>query len=328
MKIRLWGSTGSLPTAMSTPQIRVQFREALLGAKGLDCSDPATVAKYVKSLPLSISGTYKGNTTCVECQIDSSHRIVLDAGSGFRFLGRQMVAESIDPGSEEIHLLFTHLHWDHLMGFPYFQPLYYDGFRINIYGNSPKIIDALKKQQSPPTCPIAFDQIKADLEFHLLEPGRSYEIAGALVETMPQNHPGGSFGYRVESGGRAVVLATDAEFPRNSIDLIAPVLQFFSQADLLLFDSQYDFFESLDTKKDWGHSSAFVGVDLANEAEVRSLILFHHEPANDEVKLEKMLEAARAYAAQKSTPFPKRILLAHDGLEVEFNPGNTSIFYR
>ena len=327
MKIRVHGSTGSLPTALSSSQIREKIKKALVEASGINKQDGAAVKEYVESLPLSTGGTFRGNSTCVEVITDIGHRLVLDAGSGLRMMGKKLVSEVLDPGSEQVHLFFTHLHWDHLMGFPHFDPLYSEGFQLHIYGVHEGIIDNLRKQQTSPGSNRSFGDIVADIHYHPLESGKVYEIGGARVEVHAQNHPGKSYGYRIESGGRAFVLATDSEFPKNSIDETAPFLQFFSQADVLMFDSQYDLVESLDTKRDWGHSSPFAGVDLANEAEVRTLVLFHHEPSSTDEKLEHKLESARAYAAAKPTPFPKRILSAFDGMEMEFTLSTTTIFF-
>ena len=135
---------------------------------------------------------------------------------------------------------------------------------------------------------------------------------------LENDHPGRSFSYRVEYQGHVVVLSTDAEYKTLDPAVLNPVLSFFSDADVLIFDAQYGFTESVQLKRDWGHSSSFVGVDLALDAGVKKLALFHHEPTSDDFFLVEVLKKAQTYLKNIEPDSGLEIILAHEGLVLGF----------
>jgi ribonuclease BN (tRNA processing enzyme) len=159
--------------------------------------------------------------------------------------------------------------------------------------------------------------MQAEKKFIVLETGREYHIAGLRVKCIKQNHPGDSYGYCFEREGEKIVYATDSEHQQDVCVNESPLLDFFRDADLLIFDAQYSFFESAHTKENWGHSSNILGVKLSVNANVKHLCLFHNEPACNDETLDKFLQDTRNYLKTYSDTSPLKIDLAYDGLEIE-----------
>ena len=159
--------------------------------------------------------------------------------------------------------------------------------------------------------------MRADISFHILEPGQTYDIAGINVTGIKQNHPGDSYGYCFRQDGKKIVYSTDSEHKENSKDDSYEFIEFFQNADLLIFDAQYSFLEAVDTKENWGHSSNILGVELALRAGVRRLCLFHNEHTCDDEALDQFLNDTRQYLRLIDDSSTLKIDLAYDGLEIE-----------
>lgn len=173
------------------------------------------------------------------------------------------------------------------------------------------------RQQESPNFPVPLAFMKADIRFEVLRPGEEYEIAGFRVKTMPQNHPGRSYGYRFEKDGKAIVYSTDSEHKEDANREDYGFLDFFKDADLLIFDAQYDLIDAIHNKENWGHSSNIIGVELSVRAGVKHLCLYHNEPTLDDAKLDKFLEETRRYASLYAESNPLNISLAYDGFVIE-----------
>jgi len=209
------------------------------------------------------------------------------------------------------------LHWDHIMGFPFFTPAYIPGNLIRIYGSHKVMREALERQQSNPTFPVDFRTLGATIEFVELECGRSYDIAGGVsVRSFLQNHAGDSYGYRFSHQNKTVVYSTDSEHKYETLDKTYPFVEHFRDADLLIFDAMYSLGEQISVKEDWGHSSNIVGVELAQLAGAKHLVMFHHEPIHDDRMLEKILAETRRYAEINDPERKLTITSAYDGLEI------------
>ena len=311
MRIKFWGVRGSIPAPLRSESIGDKIKKALMGAKGVDLDDEQAVIRYINSLPLEIRGTSGGNTPCVEVNAAGQH-IIFDAGSGLRELGNHLIKGPYGRGEGTGHIFISHTHWDHIQGFPFFIPAYISGNKFSLYSPKKDIKDRFIIQQiDQDMFPMALDDMGAKLEFiHINEKG--VEFDGVKVDCVGLHHPGGSWAYRVRAEGVTLVYATDSEYQDLSHSALQPFFDFFSGADALIFDSMYTFSESF-TKEGWGHSTSLVGVDMAVKTGVKRLILFHHEPNYDDVKLREILEKTIHYYSLVREHGQLEILLANEG---------------
>jgi phosphoribosyl 1,2-cyclic phosphodiesterase len=277
--------------------------------------------------PASWTRVYGGNTPCVEVRFDDTI-FICDAGSGIRELGNDLLSR--DPRPKTLHLLITHTHWDHIQGFPFFAPVYGDATRIHVYGrqaNDNLTYRLLSGQMSSNYFPVSFKELGASVVADHLNDGEK-EIGGVRVRSFPLNHTGECLGYSFEKAGRKIVYATDNEleiqpddvFPDlhdtgpmrpAPKDLIAASLD----ADLLITDAQYDEREYA-TRRKWGHSCCFSVTDLAIQAKVKHLALFHHDPESTDKAIEEMVQSCRKRAARLGAKLT--ISAAREGVEFKF----------
>lgn len=320
MKVIFWGCRGSLPTPLNAREVRRKVLEGVRAAARAGLADESGAEALLEGLPFAVAGTYGGNTSCVQVEGGAEY-LVLDAGTGLRDLGNHLLQEGRLRAPAVFHLLLSHLHWDHLQGFPFFAPAYIPHCRIHVHGCHPGLEEALRSQQAEPHFPVPFDFFPAGIDFQTLEPGGEYQVGGFLVRPFVQNHPQDSFGYRLEREGKVVVYATDAEHDMARPDWLARATRDFEGADLLIFDAQYTFRETLENKVNWGHSSNLMAVEMANQAGVDHLCLFHHEPTYGDLQLERIhqdtMRFAKAFAQMNQAPHPRLVSMAYDGLEVE-----------
>lgn len=315
-RVRFWGTRGSLPVALTAGKLREKLVATLRGAAGRAFASDADISAYLDSLTFPVSGTYGGHTSCVEIETGGREYVLCDLGSGVRPFGQAAVARHGPSAPQSYHIFLSHLHWDHIMGLPFFAPAYLPGNRIRIYGSHAGLEAALRRQQEQPSFPVDFSIFRAPIEFVHLEPGKPYPIAGMTVTTKLQRHGGDSYGYRFEAGGHAVVYSTDSEHKLADPEETEGFVRFFHRADVVIFDAMYSLADAISVKADWGHSSNVVGVELCQMAGARHLCLFHHEPASDDEAIERGLMEARRLEELTRTAQPLRISAAYDGMEV------------
>jgi phosphoribosyl 1,2-cyclic phosphodiesterase len=230
-------------------------------------------------------------------------RIVLDAGSGLRALGDEIMA----GGLSETTILLSHLHWDHIQGLPFFTPIYVPGHRVEVIAGpcGLSVADALRRQMSAPFFPVEFDEVSAQVRPRDARVGEALRIGDVTVRMAKLNHPDPVFGWRLEHRGRSIVYATDTEH----YACVDPVLRRLAAgADTLIYDAQYTP-DEYPAKLGWGHSTWQAGVELARAAGVRQLVLFHHDPRRDD-------DAVAAIEARARAVFPGTIA-AREGLVLE-----------
>jgi CheY-like chemotaxis protein/phosphoribosyl 1,2-cyclic phosphodiesterase len=255
---------------------------------------------------------YGGNTSCVEVRADDGTLIVLDCGTGAHELGQALVASGERPLRG--HLLITHTHWDHIQGFPFFAPLFVPDAEWDVYapkGLSQRLAQTLAGQMEYAYFPITLEQLGATVHYHDLVEG-AFNVGAVRITTHYLNHPGLALGYRLESGGVAVVYATDhephsphhpgASNPRGA-GKPSPVHQedqrhiaFLAGADLVIHDAQYALSE-YPQRLAWGHTPAELAVDFALAAGIKRLALFHHDPLRSDEALDDLVEACRQRVA-------------------------------
>ncbi|MGH8852191.1 MAG: MBL fold metallo-hydrolase [Casimicrobiaceae bacterium] len=316
--VRFWGTRGSLPVALTASGVRRKLVAALRGASGRVFASDDDINAYLDTLGMAIAGSYGGHSSCVEIETGGRGYVLCDLGSGVRAFGQQAMARHGPASPQTYHIFMSHLHWDHIMGFPFFTPAYIPGNRIRIYGGHAALEEALRRQQGPPSFPVDFSALRADIEFVRLEPGQPYDIAGLQVALMLQRHGGDSYGYRFMSAGRTVVYSTDSEHKLADIAETEAFVDFFRDADLVIFDAMYSLAETMSVKADWGHSSNVVGVELCQMAGARHLCLFHHEPMHDDEAIARLLAETRRLEEITRTGDPLHVSAAYDGMEVHW----------
>jgi phosphoribosyl 1,2-cyclic phosphodiesterase len=256
---------------------------------------------------------YGGNTPCLEMCM-GPHRLIFDGGTGLRGLGQELRQQQ--PISA--HMFFTHTHWDHIQGFPFFEPAFVGGNTFHIYNasspDSRSIQRRLNDQMLHPNFPVPLQIMRGDLHFHDLPFGEIVTLDDQLtVENAPLNHPGGSTGYRVNWQGLAVAYLTDTEHYPDHLD--ANVLHLARQADVMIYDATYsdeEYHDPLNSKVGWGHSTWQEAVKIAQAAGVKQLVLFHHDPSHDDDYLDHI-------ASQLEMVFPNGSL-AREGLTIHLVP--------
>ncbi len=316
-RIRFWGTRGSLPVALTAAGVRQKLITALRGANGRTFADARDAAEYVDSLDVSVGGTYGGHSSCVEIETGEPHYVLCDLGSGVRPFGEAALARHGAASPQTYHVFMSHMHWDHIMGLPFFAPAYIPGNRLCIYGGHAALEDALRRQQSPPSFLVSFSALRATIEFFRLEPETRHSIAGMAVTLIRQYHGGDSYGYRFESGGRTVVYSTDSEHKLADPQASEAFVNFFRDADVVIFDAMYSLADAISVKADWGHSSNLVGVELCQRAHARHLCLFHHEPASSDDTIANVLRDTRRYEEITRTGEALHVTAAYDGMEID-----------
>lgn len=269
LNIRFWGVRGSIP-----------------------CPGPETVR-------------YGGNTSCVELRC-GRHLMIFDGGSGLRPLGKALVAGGRPV---DLDLFYSHTHFDHIIGLPFFAPAYSAGSRIRIWAGHLKpvgfdIRSVLKQMMSPPLFPIPIEVLEARLDFRDFAAGDTLTPhAGVKLITAPLNHPDGATGYRIEFAGKVVAYITDTEHRAGTSD--PNVLKLMHRADVAIYDSTYTD-EEYPAHRHWGHSTWEEGVRLATEAHVKQFVIFHHDPGHDDATMDQIAaDAAKMHAGT---------IVAHEGL--------------
>ncbi len=319
MKVRFWGTRGSIPVSLTAADIRCKLVAALAGAIGRDLDTTAAVERYVdQELDFAVRGTFGGHSSCVELLTGGPEPVIFDMGSGARPLGQSLLERHGVDTPPTCHVLMSHVHWDHIMGFPFFAPVYIPGYRVVIHGCHAVLEEAFRRQQAPPSFPVDFSQLAATIEFERLAAGERRTIAGVDVTPKLQRHEGDSYGYRVEGQGKCLIYTTDSEHRVGDVDERAAFIEFFRGADLVVFDAMYALADAISVKADWGHSSNIVGVELCQAAGVRRLCLYHHEPAHDDQRIAHVLQETRRFEEITRGDGPRlEIVSAYDGLELE-----------
>lgn len=250
-----------------------------------------------------------GNTSCVEVRAGEA-LVILDAGTGLRALGGALGA-----GPLRAHLLFSHLHWDHIQGFPFFAPAYAPGNTLTLYAPERcvpggDVRAAFAAQMRAPHFPVGLEAMRAELRFRAVAAGAELRLGDLAVRAAAARHPNGCLAYRLAAGGRSVVYATDTEHdPGGALD--PELLELARGADVLIYDAQYTAAEHA-ARRGWGHSTAEEGARLAAAAGVGRLVLFHHDPAHDDAAVARIEAATRGL-------FPATVA-AREGLELTLRP--------
>ena len=318
MRVRFWGTRGSLPVALTAAEVRAKVVAAVRGASGRTFATDRELDEYVDGLGMHVAGTYGGHTSCVQIDTGGPDYVLCDLGSGVRPFGQEVLARHGPASPQTYHIFMSHMHWDHIMGLPFFTPAYIPGNRVFIYGGHPELEAALRRQHGAPSFPVDFSALGATIEFVALAPDVDHHVAGMTVRLLLQRHSGDSFGYRFTRDGRSVVYSTDSEHKLADPAETQRFVEFFREADVVIFDAMYSLADAISVKADWGHSSNIVGVELCQLARARQLCLFHHEPALGDEAISRVLAETRRFEKITRTGDPLIVTTAYDGLEIDW----------
>ena len=305
MKIRFWGVRGSIPS----PGPKTQ--------------------------------KYGGNTACTELRVGPANRIIIiDAGSGIRTLGNYLMANDLPKGPIRADIFLSHTHWDHIMGYPFFTPIYIPGTKLKVHGPVSFEEDPLEEvvggQMKYRYFPVNMGELASEIDYIRLKEDPHIDLGeGLVLRTKLLNHPITALGYRFEYGKKAVCTCYDTEPFRNlfitdsshpaydeamafegeevAIEQNKAVEQFFAGADLLIYDAQYTAAE-YGARLNWGHTAMEYAIEAANRAGVKRLALFHHDPDRTDATLDELAEIYCQPGKYGST----EVLFAREGMEIDF----------
>jgi phosphoribosyl 1,2-cyclic phosphodiesterase len=324
VQLKLWGTRGSLPQALSRYEFVERIEQLIDVAERKGISDLKNFKESLRQNTLVEVPHFGGHTTCTEV-IHGGEHLLVDAGSGIT----DACVEALGRGQKQFHILQTHMHWDHIMGLPFFVPIYQPGTEIiihHVHANTPEYVKILFNGIN---FPVKWQDLSAKISFHLLKLYEPIEFGAITVTPFALDHPGGSFGYHFEANGRKASIGVDGEYKRLTAKELGKDLKFYQDIDVLLFDGQYEL-DELATRFDWGHSSPPIGVELALREGIKRLILCHHDPRATAEKAQRMLEQARQYCkdqlphhkeawAKRGQPEGPRIESGYDGLEIDLD---------
>ncbi|MFC0082824.1 MBL fold metallo-hydrolase [Aciditerrimonas ferrireducens] len=278
------------------------------------------------SCPCSSEGhrRYGGNTACVAVELGPGEpTLILDLGTGLRPLGLELADRvGASEADRRFVALLSHLHWDHLIGLPFFEPILQIGGHLDVYGPAQEegtiqeVVDAVVK---PPFFPVQVGELKGAVAFHDLAEG-TLQIGGARVLARWVPHSGRTLGFRVEADGATLAYLSDHQQPEDDRVVDPGVLALCDGADLVIHDAQYTAGE-LRAKADWGHSTPAYAVHVAAAAGARTLVLFHHDPRHLDEQLDAMWAAAQA---EPEAATLARVLSAQEGMVLEVQPGTVT----
>jgi phosphoribosyl 1,2-cyclic phosphodiesterase len=311
MKIRFWGVRGSLPSPLMPAKIRSKISSVVQRIASKDIETQESREVFLASLPDYLFSTVGGNTSCVEIGTLESCRFILDAGTGIHGLGEE-IASARRP--VECHLFFSHFHWDHIQGLPFFDPAFDARNRIDFYSPVQDFRAILEGQMRQPYFPITMDMMAATKEFHVLAES-SLSIGGVKIQHRAMNHPGGCYSYSFEEKGIKAIYSTDTELREEDFRRSAANADFFKDADALIIDTQYTLGEAIE-KYNWGHSSFSLAADFAATWGIKRLILFHHDASYSDRKINGIFKNA-AWYIEHLEGCGIEVILAREGLEVE-----------
>ncbi len=271
------------------------------------------------STPCACDGTkrYGGNTSCVLVRVDDDKPIILDLGTGLRYLGVRLAKELGEEAFEGTALV-SHLHWDHIQGLPFFKPLMHPDATLDLIGPRQErgtLQSAIESFISPPLFPVDVDQLPGTLSYREAQ-NQTFTIGAATITAAEVAHCGVTNGYRIQNGTGSLAYLSDHQAPMDgSLDVPASVVDLCRDVDVLIHDAQYDN-EEFEERIDWGHSTIDFAVSVALASNAKRLILFHHDPSHSDEWIDEAVAHASKLAAGALEVIP-----ASEGLSLRSGTG-------
>jgi phosphoribosyl 1,2-cyclic phosphodiesterase len=312
MRVHFWGVRGSLPSPLLPGQIKSKISAIIERLTPEDLASQENRERFMAGLPPWLFGAVGGNTPCITVHMKNSPEVlVFDAGSGIREMGIAMVREQPKPSA--YRLFFSHFHWDHIQGLPFFGPAYDPSVSLDFYSPVPEMEQIIQDQMRPPLFPVRMDTMGSRRSFHILKGPLS--LGGLTISYKKMNHPGGCYSYLVDDGKHRLIYATDTELTAVDFSKDEENSLFFKNADLIIIDCQYTLGEAIE-KYNWGHNAFSMAADFAANWGIKHMVLFHHEPTYSDHKIYNMLQSASWYLERMSIRGIE-LSLATEGLEIE-----------
>lgn len=314
MRVCFWGTRGSYPASFSVKELSLGLDTKVLEGFAPDGD---------QSSPLP--STYGTHTSCVEVQPgpEGTH-LLCDAGTGLiEFIESFNAALKRSKAPPTFHIFLSHLHWDHIMGFPFFAVKVPPKSHVILHGHHEATEAVFKSLFDTPVFPVAFKDLRAKISFDIKKPGSSFRIGSMKITSLLQKHPGLSYAYKFEDQGKSLIYSTDCEHPKGDYAASYPFVDFCKHADLLIFDAMSSLAEA--QQRGWGHSTYKVGIELALWARAKYLMFFHHDPTLKDAALHAFLGLAQTYkqaylkgADLPFVPQPLKLSMAFDTLSFCF----------
>ncbi len=295
MKIKLYGIRGSLPSNL-LPSEQVAFHTKVL--EDYNDSGEKNVQAFLRNYNrFALGGLGTDTTSIYVVSDDEENDLIIDGGSGIRRLGNVM-ASTERSTTRQIDILMTHFHWDHLIGLPFFAPLYQKGVEVNFYCVEGFCETALKTIFKKPFFPVPFESLQSEIYFHTLPAREPTELNGFQVTPYRLQHPDPCWGYKIEKNGKTYSHCVDNEGERISREDLGADLPLYQNVDLCYFDAQYSISDFFD-RPSWGHSTAQIGLEIAMREGIKQMIFAHHDPSTTPEQIVEMANDLQVFYDKK-----------------------------
>lgn len=323
MTIKFWGVRGSLPTSPSPAEWNEHILRLMHEANTHRVQSHQAIQEFLQNLGVSKVGGFGTATTCVEV---TSHQgsLIIDGGSGIKHLSDKLMSGATGRVKGRYNIFMTHFHWDHVIGLPFFAPHFIPGCEIHYYGVQAEMEEMIRGVFRKPYFPVPFEQLKAKIFFHKVEPRKPFLIGDISCTPYQLDHPDECWGLKMECSGSTYSHCVDTEGTRVSAEELKEDLPLYQNVDLLFFDAQYAL-SSLADKVNWGHSAAQVGLEIAIREKIPQVLFSHHDPSSRTDDILELSNQTKQFYESKmelehdkgSERFDVKWAFAHEGLEVK-----------